>query len=809
MAGYLICGDDGLSDHGAECLLSDGNLANQTCPDDNDGAFIHTEIKEATMPVEDKEVCFFNDEEENMDCPPAEENISMGEEESFPLCQSRSVKMVLYELFGSLVKLLGSPSVNQKKSRLGRLTELEDSSNAEKREGNDTRLSSKRKKEDRLCLATECLDCRTKGKITPKKTPKPIPRSWLSQEQSRIKVMEALTETLQKRLNDSVDIDVQKNIASKIAKKVETEIFKHFGRVDRLYKNKYRSLLFNLKSTDNQELEMIEKVEREVPRHCSEKFTHKGIVEIYRQADIDVASEEIIESSLLEVPSLVGSNQIRELAAENERMFEPATYKFTFKQDTNPSQILHQNITCSEIDKRPQDEGRSAFASAANRNRPVAKQSSYSVIWNGLIQMFSVKQFVAKAYPVSGFGPHLCQALPTVLQSKGNILPKDVWVYVDSIWPTKREEMGVIRFRPSLSRDFNSYHTLYTYLNNRQRYGIVESSQMEIFLVPLPAYQLVPSQFHPVGGPGLDQCHPALLLGLILPKRTRLDILKTSHDLPPKAKRKRVTSKVSPENSYFTVPSHLQVAVGQEQTSQPLCTEGLSSGEGLSSLPKQEELTVDSLLGLIEQLKRDILCRAPSSSCHQDARDEVNQTSLGDTFHSTADSASTGEQLGNSTLEILGVQPCQSGEEIQFCIDPHPSDFCSMLEPLLPSGVLHPDQHGTHMALPYGAQGINTFENPLSPTVLCAEAVTPVEECQAQLSPQIPYSNTIGEHSPSVQETLCLIQYVTQMQSSIQNLEAQPFSLLTQEMIPALSQIPAGIESFPVQQDSGYYIGPT
>ncbi|XP_058051389.1 SPOC domain-containing protein 1 isoform X3 [Ahaetulla prasina] len=479
VAGDLVCGDYGLSDHGAECLLSDGNLANQTCPDDNDGAFIYTEIKKSTMPVEDKEVSFFSDEKENMDCPPAEENISMGEEESFPLCQSQSVKMVFYELFGSLVKLLGSPSVNQKKSRLGRLTELEDSSNAEKREGSDTRLSSKRKKEDRLCLANRamCLDCRTKKKITPKKTPKPISRSWLSQEQSRIKVMEALTETLQKRLNDLVDMDVQKNIASKIAKKVETEIFKHFGRVDQLYKNKYRSLLFNLKSKDNQlfhklmlgkitprrlvqmnslemaseelaewrakknkhELEMIEKEEREMPRHCTEKFTHKGIVEIDKQADIDVASEEIIESSLLEVPSLVGSNQIRELAADSERLFEPATYKFTFKQEVNPSQILHQNVTCSEIDKRPQDEGRSAFASTANRNRPVAKQSSYSVIWNGLIQMFSVKQFVAKAYPVSGFGPHLCQALPTVLQSEGCILPKDVWVYVDSIWPTKRE----------------------------------------------------------------------------------------------------------------------------------------------------------------------------------------------------------------------------------------------------------------------------------------------------------------------------------------------------------------------------------
>ncbi|KAM6427686.1 SPOC domain-containing protein 1 isoform 1-T1 [Liasis olivaceus] len=670
-----------------------------------------------------------------------------------------------------------------------------------------------------------------------------MPTSWLSQEQSRIKVVDALKETLQKRLNDSPDLDVEKKTASKIAKKVEKEIFKRFGRVDRLYKTKYRSLLFNLKSTDNQLfhklmlgkiapkrlvrmnslemapkelaewrakknkhlLEMIEKEEREVPRRCFEKFTHKGIVEIYREADMDLVSEELIESSLHkegnsygEAPSSVVSNQRGELVADSKKGFEPPTYTRTFKQKANTSKILHQNDTYSEEDRRPLDDDRPAVASTPNRKRQVRKQSSRSVIWNGLIQMFSVKQFVAKAYPVSGYGCQLCQALPAILQSKGCILPEDVWTCIDSIWPENRKGMGVIRFHPSLPKDVGPYHTLYTYLNNRQRYGIVESSQVEIFLVSLPAYQLVPSQLHPVGGPGLDRCHPSLLLGLILPRRTCLDTLKTSHDLLPKAKRKRVTSKDGTE----TVPSHLQVDVGQEQTPQHLSKEGLSSGEGLTNIPKQEGLIVDTLLGLIEQLKREIIYRVPSSSCYQDERDEVNQPSLGDTFHSATGSASTGEQLDNLTLEILGAQPCQSGEEVQFCIDPYPSDFCSTLGLLSPSEVLCPDQHRTHA---HGAQGINTFEDLLSPNVLCAGAVAPFEECQVQLSPQIPCTNIIGEHNSSVQEMLSLIQHVTQLQSNTQNQEPQPFSLLTQEIASALSQIPAGIELFPVQQDDATY----
>ncbi|XP_063168347.1 PHD finger protein 3-like [Candoia aspera] len=181
-----------------------------------------------------------------------------------------------------------------------------------------------------------CLeDSREKQKTRKrsKRTPKPIPSSWLSQEQNRIKVLDTLKETLQKRLNDSPDLEVEKNTASEIAEKVEKEIFRHFGHVHRLYRNKYSSLLFNLKSTDNQlfrklmlgkvtprrlvqmsslemaskelaewrakknkhVLELIEKEEREVPRHCSEKFTHKGIVEIHREANMDLVPEGRID----------------------------------------------------------------------------------------------------------------------------------------------------------------------------------------------------------------------------------------------------------------------------------------------------------------------------------------------------------------------------------------------------------------------------------------------------------------------------------------------------------------------------------
>lgn len=63
--------------------------------------------------------------------------------------------------------------------------------------------------------------------------------------------------------------------------------------------------------------------------------------------------------------------------------------------------------------------------------------------------------------------------------------------------------MGIIRFCPGSDRDPSSYNMLYSYLNNKQRYGIVDTSQVEMFMVPLAAFQPMPSKLHPLGGPGM------------------------------------------------------------------------------------------------------------------------------------------------------------------------------------------------------------------------------------------------------------------------------------------------------------------
>ncbi|XP_061453319.1 SPOC domain-containing protein 1 [Rhineura floridana] len=710
---------------------------------------------------------------------------------------------------------------------LGKLKELEDSSDDKslqfpqhkKSHGSCASLPSNSKNEGKLYSATMVQhrslnldDSRTKKRVRrPNKTPAPVLSSHLSQEQSRSKVVDALREALQKRLDDSPDLRVQKNTVSKIAKKVEKEIFKLFCCVEQNYRNKYRSLLFNLKSTENQHLfrqlilgeitpkrlvqmsslemapkelaewrakenkrvlEIIEKEEREAPRCCSAKFTHKGIVEIQREAEEDLMFQETFgsqspkeENSSSEVPTVSmrdpeddhwnhteDSNYLScfgQFTAGSERGFKPPTYKRFLQKKANATKHLHPTSVCSEEGGRPLQEDSVISPDIPKKHRRVEKQSRNSAIWKGVIQMFSMKQFVAKAYPVSGSNCNLTQGLPHLLRSRGCILPEDVWAYLDSIWPASSKETGVIRFHPSLSKGSNPYDMLYSYLNNKQRYGIVDSNQMEIFMVPLAAYQPVPSKLHPLGGPGLDPCHPSLLLGLILPKRTCTGSLETRSNPLPKTKGKSITFKDSIETRCFSPSSCSQVDPRLTRSPRQLPIDRLICGKEGPSLPSPEPLAVNTVFVLNEELDGETCHSDPSSLLHK-----ANQFPFGDILQTLSDSLLTGEQLDSLTLETLGVQPHQHGDPVQFCTDSDPSHIWKTLELLLPSEPACPDRHEVD-----GAQGANIFEAPF--LQLCTEAVPSCEMSQVLSLLQIPCTRSVaGEPNSLFEETLSLIQHV-------------------------------------------------
>uniref|UniRef100_A0A8D2LZ75 PHD finger protein 3 n=1 Tax=Varanus komodoensis TaxID=61221 RepID=A0A8D2LZ75_VARKO len=162
-----------------------------------------------------------------------------------------------------------------------------------------------------------------------------------SADQIRQSVRQSLKEILEKRLADST-LKISEERAAKVATKIEKELFSFFRDTDSKYKNKYRSLIFNLKDPKNKILfkrvlkgevapdhlirmspeelaskelaawrkrenrhtiEMIEKEQREVERRPITKITHKGEIEIESETPVkeQEAAIEIQEPTSLKM----------------------------------------------------------------------------------------------------------------------------------------------------------------------------------------------------------------------------------------------------------------------------------------------------------------------------------------------------------------------------------------------------------------------------------------------------------------------------------------------------------------------------
>ncbi|XP_052556839.1 PHD finger protein 3 isoform X3 [Tympanuchus pallidicinctus] len=158
-----------------------------------------------------------------------------------------------------------------------------------------------------------------------------VPASKPSADQIRHSVKQSLKEILMKRLTDS-SLKIPEERAAKVATRIERELFSFFRDTDSKYKNKYRSLMFNLKDPKNNILfkkvlkgevtpdhlikmspeelaskelaawrqrenrhtiEMIEKEQREVERRPITKITHKGEIEI--ESETPMKEQEVME----------------------------------------------------------------------------------------------------------------------------------------------------------------------------------------------------------------------------------------------------------------------------------------------------------------------------------------------------------------------------------------------------------------------------------------------------------------------------------------------------------------------------------
>ncbi|XP_050788354.1 SPOC domain-containing protein 1 isoform X2 [Gopherus flavomarginatus] len=712
----------------------------------------------------------------------------------------------------------------------------------------------------------------------------------LSEEQSRIKVIDSLRGMLQKRLEESPDLDVHEDTILRLANNVEKEIFNLFLCVDQRYKNKYRSLLFNLKSPKNKllfhqvvlgevspqslvqmnslelapkelaewrakeskhVLEVIEKQQREPPRCCPTKLTHKGEIEIHREVDEDFTLEDLYGSALcmdkksISQPAALSKRDTTEqhrshlldldclicterMAPDGESGFNPLQSKPTSKKKAeDSSRRLHSTSVYSYKERKHLEKDRPASVDVLKKSPRLQKQVRDTVLWEGFIQMFSIKQFAAKAYPVSGYGTCLIQALPELIQSRGCILPEDVWDYLESIWPAEAKEMSMIRFCPAMTKDFNTYNMLYSYLNNKQRYGIVNSNQMEMFMVPLAAFQPVPAKFHPLGGPGLDASHSCLLLGLILPKKVSCDPSTSSMgpSLLRETKRKTVTFKNNLVTKCFSPPldssgSTKLAEPFQQVPSRAFTGNWLSRNEYPPAVFHSQEPcnNMFALNTAVGEVINGGTCHAASSHC-QNRKEETNQSMQDCAVHSLSSFSWMGGQSYSTAQESLGRQQNMIGGHTEFQADAGPAMTQNWNHGPLSSCSLCSHECGDNVALDVNMLDIQQLSSMLYPGVASSGGVSQVPSVPHLVSNEPLATSDLQNHAATgdsnptipVGEALSLIQHLealVQLNSQIQNqtlfpLPSLDLSAILQAITPGESQIVGGSTSPPVQQESG------
>lgn len=90
-----------------------------------------------------------------------------------------------------------------------------------------------------------------KPKVKPEKSPTPQPKP---QENIRENVQKTVLEQLTNRLKGCQDIKISEEELKNISNEIEEQLYKCFGDTGQKYRNKYRSLIFNIKDVKNHTL---------------------------------------------------------------------------------------------------------------------------------------------------------------------------------------------------------------------------------------------------------------------------------------------------------------------------------------------------------------------------------------------------------------------------------------------------------------------------------------------------------------------------------------------------------------------------
>ena len=143
-------------------------------------------------------------------------------------------------------------------------------------------------------------------------------------------------------------------------------------------------------------------------------------------------------------------------------------------------------------------------------------------VWKGQVMMQDVAKFSVSAFQVSGTSDYLSVDLKSSLELVGRIPPSVCWDYINKIGKNPTKEIIVLKLSPSNDDEKDNYQSFFTYLNSRDRFGVVGNCNKNVkdcYIMPLGSAQAMPPALLPMSGQGLPETRPDLLLTIIVRNR--------------------------------------------------------------------------------------------------------------------------------------------------------------------------------------------------------------------------------------------------------------------------------------------------
>nr|XP_005544188.2 SPOC domain-containing protein 1 isoform X3 [Macaca fascicularis] len=312
-------------------------------------------------------------------------------------------------------------------------------------------------------------------------------------------VVHSMQEVLWTRLRELPDLVLSEEVVKGIAAGIEAALWDLTQGTNGRYKTKYRSLLFNLRDPRNLDLflkvvhgdvthydlvrmssmqlapqelarwrdqeekrglNIIEQQQKEPCRLPASKMTHKGEVEIQRDVDQTLTLEDLVGPQVF----MDCSPQALPIASEDttgqhdHHFLDPNCRICMDRESLNEllgsskaAKSCGDNIFQKALSQTPMPAPEMPKArempptEPQDRVPPSELQVSAAPTkalpcmppWEGVLDMFSIKRFRARAQLVSGHSCRLVQALPTVIRSAGCIPSNTVWDLLASICPAE------------------------------------------------------------------------------------------------------------------------------------------------------------------------------------------------------------------------------------------------------------------------------------------------------------------------------------------------------------------------------------